>query len=178
MADVIRLRPHHVHRLFYAWQGMDITDIAKLLREHKDPKYSASHIRNVELTYRRLFEDNAPFRVVPSIDDICRKCSVRKEKRPNCTYGDDLLFYRGLGYSLGIDFEEAIFSIVSPIYFPFVAIGNELPQLKRDLKREKRAGWERRSWLINELETKINSLQEVYGRLCLKVNQNNRRQLK
>lgn len=169
MAELIKLRPHHVQRFFYDWQG---EDIAAMLASEDEVKYSESHVENIKANYRLLFEENNPFVVVSGIDDICLKCNVLEEKRPNCTMDDDLFKFAGFGHMFGIDFDAEFASEKPKVYLPVNVIETGIASLKKAVEEEK--AYEarfRRDIIIGELETSISSLQASYEMLCLKFKQ-------
>ncbi|MDI6737303.1 MAG: hypothetical protein QME12_02185 [Nanoarchaeota archaeon] len=69
---VIRLRPHHVDRLFFRWPFMTEESLRKA---HIEDGYSLCHISNMLDVYSRTIEQNQLFIIVPALDDICRACN-------------------------------------------------------------------------------------------------------
>ena len=50
----------------------------------KRGKYTTESIKNIFLIRKKLFRDNNHFIIVPTEDDICRRCNKLKDKAPEC----------------------------------------------------------------------------------------------
>ncbi len=108
MREIIRIRPHHFLVLH---TFVKKPSYAQLLREEG---YDDEFIRHLKRISKLLYEDgndNVIIKVVPSYDDLCRKCTtkkleyIRKEGRnAPCITPDDVSkqpFFRDLGLDVG-----------------------------------------------------------------------------
>ncbi|HII14865.1 MAG TPA: hypothetical protein HA362_00975 [Nanoarchaeota archaeon] len=86
--DAIWLRPHHVHRLFFDWQGWDFASYLRCQKDDGARRYDEGTLKHIRTIYERLFLHNAPFVITPSVDDICRGCGSLKNKEFGCITPD------------------------------------------------------------------------------------------
>lgn len=86
--DAIWLRPHHIQRLFYDWQGWNFVSYLRSIKDNGVTRYDEGTLKHYQIIYDRLFLHNAPFVIVPSVDDMCRGCNVVVRKEDNCVLPD------------------------------------------------------------------------------------------
>lgn len=72
LEDAIRLRPHHIERLFLDWPMAGDEQVRKALEGQKH-KYDEKAIEYYFDLYNRI-RNNEPLILIPSFDSICSRC--------------------------------------------------------------------------------------------------------
>lgn len=70
--EPIRLRPHHIERIFFIWPFMSKADIEKL---HRELGYEEQHIFNLIAVYNQVILQGNPIEIILGTDDICERCN-------------------------------------------------------------------------------------------------------
>ncbi|MFA5888277.1 MAG: hypothetical protein WC852_06225 [Candidatus Nanoarchaeia archaeon] len=96
-SKVIRLRPHHATGLFLDDVHKTEEEIRQYLEDHR---YDSDMIDNLLDINRRILQQGALIKLVPSLDDICEKCNQKVSKIKSTWKINKLCFEKDDAYDI------------------------------------------------------------------------------